>query len=133
MDRFSHHAGQISLVGFCIFGKSPEATEGSRGFMEYTSKSSIGGIYFPNFGRVHEGSQGSWEWYMNPKNHHFSRNSRKKSKVQILWPPALFKVDLFMKNAVLHADTHHIFSIFYKYFKRFHYFHLSLEEACENW
>ena len=71
MDRFSHHVGQISLVGFCIFGKSPEATEGSRGFMEYTSKSSIGGIYFPNVGRVHEGSQGSREWYMDPKNDDF--------------------------------------------------------------
>ena len=89
MDRFSHHAGQISLVGFCIFGKSPEATEGSRGFMEYTSKSSIGGIYFPNFGRVHEGSQGSWEWYMKVKNGIFCIFCEKKTALRY-YPDQLF-------------------------------------------
>ena len=84
MDRFSHHAGQISLVGFCIFGNSHEATEGSRVPKMYTRKSSNGEIYFLTLGRVHGGFTGFMGMVYEPKKSSFFAFFSKKSKVQIL-------------------------------------------------
>ena len=78
-------------MGFGIFQKIYEATEGSRVQKISNGKSSNAETVFPILAGFTEGSQGSWEWYMKVKKRCFLCFLQKERSPQILPGPAIFE------------------------------------------
>ena len=79
-------------MGFGIFQKIYEATEGSRVQKISNGKSSNAETVFPILAGFTEGSQGSWEWYMKVKKQYFLRFLRKKLPSDITTPSYFLNV-----------------------------------------
>ena len=72
------------------------------------------GIYFSQFYRVHEVHRAHENGIHEPPKSSFFAFFEKNKSADNGAGFGLFQSDLFMKNALSHADTHHIFSIFTK-------------------
>ena len=108
-NRLFNFVWQLSLVAFCVFRKSAEATEGSRVQKVSTPNSSIAETNFRILAGFTEGSQGSQEWYMEAKNQWFCVFFTKKSCLQAFPSPAFFSISFRCEKMFLEAALHHLF------------------------